>query len=174
MLNYILTNNAEEYYKLHKYVEAAKLFEAEAESTNDASSKISLYRKAASAYHEYGSYDEETRCLMLVSDFLYGEEKIDCLVLCWKVYITAIAVYQYETGFEWKGEVENLHGSYEETIRGYYSKAVKVLVAAFKIGDVDRGRLLDVLNAECVKRRGEGGWAVSECVSSIDEAFKRS
>ena len=110
---------------------------------------------------------------MLVSDFLYGEEKIDCLVLCWKVYITAIAVYQYETGFEWKGEVENLDPSYSETIQAYYSKAVDVLEIALKIKGVDKVRLLDILKAECVNKRNEGGWASSECVSSIDEAFKR-
>jgi len=174
VLNYILTNNADEYFKQHRYGEAAKLFEAEAESTNNASHKISLYKKAASAYHEHGSYDDEARCLLSASSLLEGEEKVDCLISCWKVYITAIAVFQYDTGFEWKGEVENLDDSYAETIQAYYSQAVNVLEMALKVKGVNIDSLLDTLNAECDNRRNEGGWAFSECVSSIDEAFKRS
>jgi len=169
-----LTNNADEYSKQHKYGEAAKLYEAEAESTNDASHKISLYKKAASAYHEYGSYDEEARCMMSACSLLDGDEKIECLISCWKAYITAIAVYQYDTGFEWRGEAENLDPSYSNTIQGYYSKAVNVLEIVLKIRNIDRGRLLDVLNAECVNKRNEGGWAASECFSSVNEALRRS
>lgn len=170
----MMTNDAEKYNKLNKYSEAAKLFEAEADSTNDVPLKICRFRKAASSYHEYGSYDEEARCLMFASDLLYGEKKIDCLVSCWRVYITAIAVYQYDAGFEWKGEVENLDPSYSETIQAYYSKAVDVLQKALKVNGVDKARLLDALNAECTNRHNEGGWAASEYVSSVEEAFKRS
>jgi tetratricopeptide (TPR) repeat protein len=173
-MNTLLSNIAEEYLKQHKYFEAAKIFEAEAESTNNASHKISLYKKASQTYHEYGSYDDEARCLFQASNFLEDEEKIGCLVSCWKTYVTAIAVFQYDTGFEWKGEAENLHESYAETIQNYYNKAVKALEEAFKVKNVNKDRLLDTLNAECAKRRSEGGWAESECISSIDEAFKRS
>ena len=171
MLSCILFNNADEFLKQYKYSEAARIFEAEAESANNTSQKISLYKKASLAYHELGSYNEEARCLILVSSLLDGEEKIDVLVSCWKVYIMAIAVFQYDTGFEWKGEIENIHESYSETIQDYYFKAVKVLEIALKVKNVDKGRLLDNLSAECAKRRSEGGWAASECVSSIDEAF---
>jgi hypothetical protein len=171
-LKNILIDKADEYLKQHKYSEAAKLFEAEAKSTNNAPEKIVLYKKASRAYHEYGSYDDEARCLMSACSLLDGDEKLDCLVSCWKTYITAIAVFQYDTGFEWKGEAENLHESYDETIQGYYSKAVNMLKTALKIRNVDKVRLLNVLKAECVKRHSEGGWAASECISSIDEAFK--
>ncbi len=168
-----MTKNADKYQKQHKYSEAAKLLVAEAEKTNNASQKISLYKKASLAYHEYGSYDEEARCLMSACSLLDGDEKLDCLVSCWKTYITAIAVFQYDTGFEWKGEAENLHGSYDETIQSYYSKAVNVLETAFKTTNVDKTRLFDLLNAECVRRRSEGGWGASECIASIDEVYKR-
>jgi hypothetical protein len=167
-----LIDKADEYFKQHKYSEAAKLFEAEAKSTNNVLQKIGLYKKASSAYYEDGSYDEVARCLMSACSLLDGDEKLDCLVSCWKTYITAIAVFQYDTGFEWKGEAENLHGSYNKIIQDYYTKAVNTLKTAFKIRNVDKGRLLNILNAECVKRRREGGWAASECVSSIDEALK--
>ena len=167
-----MTDSADDYFKQHKFVEAARLFEAEAELMDDASYKISLYKKAATAYHELGSFDDEAKCLMSVCSLLDGEDKIDCLVSCWKAYIMAIAVFQYETGFEWKGEVENLDGSYNETIQDYYTKAVNVLEKALKVKGVNKSRLLDMLNAECVNRRNEGGWAASECFSSIDDAFK--
>lgn len=46
---------AENYFKQHKFPEAATLYEAEAERTRDIAEKVLLYNKAASTYHEYGS-----------------------------------------------------------------------------------------------------------------------
>ena len=169
-----MTSNADDHFKQHRCIEAAKLYEDAAQSTKEVSNKIELYKKAAAAYDEYGSYDEEVRCLMLACSLLRGEDKVDCLVLCWKAYIKAIAVFQYDTGFEWKGEIENLNPSYGETIENYYKKAVNVLEKALTVQGVNKSRLLDKLNAECEKRQGEGGWAASECFSSVKEALRRN
>jgi hypothetical protein len=73
VLKYLLTINADEYLKQRKYCEAAKLFESEAESTNNVPHKIGLYKKASLAYHEYGSYDDEARCLMSICSLLDGD-----------------------------------------------------------------------------------------------------
>jgi hypothetical protein len=108
---------------------------------------------------------------MIASTFLQDEEKFECLIACWKTFIKAIAAYQYETSFEWKGEVENLDPSYGNTIEKYYSQAVSVLVKVFAIREKDANGLLDMLRSECAKMSNEGGWAASECISSINDAY---
>jgi hypothetical protein len=154
-------------------VNKAKLYEAQAISAGNDSERITLYKKAAAVHHELGSYMEEAHCLAQASKLLHGEERTECLISCWGVYITAIAVYQYEAGFEWKGEVKNLDPSYDEKLRHYYEGAIDALDKALKIEGVDRDKLLEKLDAECVRRRNEGGWGASECLSSIDLVFKR-
>jgi hypothetical protein len=152
--------------------ELARLYEAQAGEDGDDSKRVILYKKAAAVHHELGSYLEEARCLSLACDLLAGEDKVDCLVLCWGVYINAIAVYQYEAGFEWRGDEENLDSSYVEKIGRLYDGAIDSLEKTLKTGGVERERLLERLYAECVKRRNEGGWGESECFSSIDRVFK--
>jgi hypothetical protein len=169
-----LIKKADDYFKQYKYSEAARLYETAAESAIDTSQKIALYKKAAEAYHELGSTDEEARCLVYASNLLDGEEKIDCLVLCWKAYITAIAVFQYDTSFEWKGEDENLNASYSETIDDYLGKAVGVLEKVLEVKGVDKSKLIEELGTECVKRQNEGGWGASYCWKSIEKAWKRT
>jgi hypothetical protein len=168
-----LLSTADDYLRHKKYSEAPKLFEEAAKSANDVKSTIAFYRKAAEAYDDLGSYEEEARCLMITSTFLQGKEKIDCLIACWKTYIKAIAVYQYEASFEWKGEVENLDPSYGKTIEKYYSQSVNVLKKVFAIRKNDVDGLLDELRSECAIMSNEGGWAVSECASSINEAYEK-
>ncbi len=154
-------------------IESARSLKAEADSANNDTLKVELYWRAAMAYGELGAYDEKVGCLLQACGFLRGDELVDCLLACWETYIEVIAVYQYDSGFEWRGEVENLDGSYEETIESYHEKAVDVLMRAFDVGGADRRRLLERLNAECSRRRAEGGWASTECLSSIKEVLKR-
>ena len=153
-------------------VELARLYEAQATLAEDDSRRVVLYKKAAAAHHELGSYVEEAHCLSLACVLLGGEERVDCLVSLWSVYITAIAVYRYELGFEWKGEDENLDPFYSETTERYYNGAIDALEEALKTEGIKRDRLFEKLYTECVKRRSEGGWGASECFSSVDEAFK--
>jgi hypothetical protein len=153
-------------------VELAKRYEAQATLAEDDSRRVVLYKKAAAAHHELGSFVEEARCLSLACELLVGEERGDCLVSLWGVYINAIAVYRYEVGFEWKGEDENLDPFYGETIERYYNGAIDALDEALKTEGIKRDRLFEKLYADCVRRRNEGGWGASECFSSVDESFK--
>ena len=155
-------------------VELARICEAQAAQEGDESQRVILYKKAAAAHHELDSYREEARCLSLACSLLEGEERVDCLVMRWGVLITAIAVYRYETSFEWKGEDVNLDPSYSETIEGYYDGAVDTLDEILRVEGVNRERLLEKLFAECVRRKSEGGWGADECFSSIDKSFKGS
>lgn len=153
-------------------VELARLYEAQVSQALDDSQRVTLLKKAAAAHHELGYYNEEARCLSLACGLLEGEGRLDCLVSRWGVYITAIAVYEYEAGFEWKGETKNLDPSYSETIRQYYDGAVDTLEEALKTEGVNGESLLEKLHVECVKRRNEGGWGAQECFSSIKDSFK--
>ncbi len=148
--------------------ELARLYEDQAAQAIDDQQRIALFRKAAAAHHELGSYIKEARCLSQACELLEGKEKVDCLASKWGVYITAIAVYKYETSFEWKGESENLDPHYEKTLKLYYDGAVDALDEALRTVGVDRETLLERLYAECVKRRNDGGWGESECFSSIE------
>jgi hypothetical protein len=167
-----LVDEAGSLFKQYKYGEAARIYLELAETSTDSVQKIGFYRKAAEAYHELGSYDEETACMLRACHLLEGEEKIDCLVSVFRIYIVAIAVFQYDTGFEWKGEPENLHEGYDETIRGYYDKAVDVLKAA-RTENVDESRLLEKLGIECIKRQSDGGWGADHCWEAIEEAWRK-
>jgi hypothetical protein len=139
--------------------------------TQDTAHKTVLLRKAADTYHQLVSFDEEAQCLISLSNLLESDERIDCLVSAWRIYILAIAVFQYDTSFEWKGESENLCGSYSETIRDYFEKAVATLRTALRQRDVDRCKLREKLVDECVKRQNEGEWGSDHCRMSIEKAF---
>jgi hypothetical protein len=166
-----LADEADSLFKQYRYGEAARVYLKLAETSADNALKIGFIGRAAEAYHELGSYSEEASCTLRVCSLLEGGEKIDCLVSAFRIYILAIAVFQYDAGFEWKGEPENLHEGYDETIRGYYDKAVDVLKAA-REENVDRSRLLEKLSVECAKRRSEGGWGAYYCWKAIEEALR--
>jgi len=154
-------------------LELAKLFEDQAAQATNEQQRVLFYRKAAATHHELGSYIEEARCLSKACELLEGAERIDCLVSKWGVYITAIAVYKYETSFEWKGESENLDPNYEKILKMYYDGAVDALDETLRIAGVDREKLLERLYAECVKRRNDDGWGESECFSSVESLKNR-
>jgi tetratricopeptide (TPR) repeat protein len=166
-----LIDKADYLFKQHKYHAAAKIYYELVETTLDNIQKTVFYRKAAEAYHELGSFDQEAECLLKLSNILEGEEKIDCLVSVWRTYIMAIAVFQYETGFEWKGESDNLDEAYNYTIRGYFEKAVNVLNTALLQRGVDKNRLLEKLGNECAKRQNEDGWGADQCWKTIKKAW---
>ena len=166
-----MSKEAESLYKQHKYSEAAKIYLDLAKVTNDNSRKIILFEKAVDAFHQLGACDEESECLLNLSSLLVGGEKLNCLVSAWRVYIMAIAVFQYDSGFEWKGEPENLNVSYDEIIQGYFEKAVAILKTALDQRDVNRKELLEKLGNECAKRQNEGGWGADHCWKTIDKAW---
>ena len=167
----MLSKEAETLYKKHNYREAAKIYLNLADMTQELPRKTILISKAVDAYHQMGSYDEEAECLLYLSKLLEGEEKLNCIISAWKVYIMAIAVFQYETGFEWKGDLENLNGSYDETITNYFEKAVTIIKTALQQPDVNNKALLEKLGNECAKRQNEGGWGADHCWKSIDKAW---
>jgi hypothetical protein len=167
-----LVDEAGDLFSQHKYGEAAEVYLKLADASTGVPSKIGFYRKAAEAYHELGSFDQEAACLLHACRLLEGDEKIDCLVSVFRVYIVAIAVFQYDAGFEWKGEVENLHDGYDETIRCFYEKAVGVLQAA-RAEALDGNKLLEKLRVECMMRQREGGWGTHYCLEAIEEAWRK-
>ena len=161
-----LSKEAEVLYKNHKYLEAAKIYLDLAKAEEEPSQKIVFIGKAADAYHQMCAFDEEVECLLTLGRLREGEERINCIVSAWRVYIMAIAIFQYETGFEWKGNPENLTDSYDETITNYFDKAVSILKTALKQDAIDREVLLEKLGNECAKRENEGAWGADHCWQS--------
>ena len=167
-----MIEDADRYYKNKQYVKAARLYEDSAEAATSKTQKILLYRKAIGTYRELGSTHDEVRCLLTIYSLVDGLSKIDYLILCWKAYIKAIERHKYETGFEWKGEEENLVEDYSEIIDDYLNESIKILNLILEIPNVDSNKLLEILSEYCANRENEGGWAVNECWRSIQEAWK--
>lgn len=169
-----MINEADELFKASRYVEAAKLYIEIAEKSENLLEKKIFLKKAADSYHELGSFDEEAACIYKILSLSEGIEKVELLVKVWSIYILAIAGYQYETSFEWKGEVENLDEAYGEKINYYYSEAVKAIRLALEEKGVDKKWLLEALGNECVKRQNEGGWGADHCWNSIHSAWNKN
>ena len=168
-----MIEKADSLFKQYKFIEAAKIYLELADKSTEVIHKIEFIRKAAMAFHELGSYNEEAECMLQTCPLLEEEEKIECLVSVWRIYIMAIAVFQYERSFEWRGEAENLDEAYFETIEGYFEKAVAVLKGTLRQKGIDRDMLLERLGNECAKRQNEDGWAADHCRKSIEKAWKK-
>ena len=169
-----MIEDADRYYKNKQYVKAARLYEDSAEAATSKTQKILLYRKAIGTYRELGSTHDEVRCLLTLCSLFNGLSKIGYLLECWRAYIKAIERHKYETGFEWKGEENNLSEDYSEVIEDYLNEATKTLNIILEIPNVDSNKLLEILSEDCANRENEGGWAANECWKSIQEAWKNN
>ena len=120
-----MEDESDEYYKEKRFVEAARVYEMKAESTPESVEKVRLYQKAALAYKELGSTEDKVRCQLATIDYIRVEDRVNCLIECWRDYFRAVAVYQYEVSFEWKGEVNNLDPHYNERMRTIYPNLLR-------------------------------------------------
>ncbi len=177
------TNNlivrAEEYMKEQKFGDAGKCFEETAALVVDKRESTEFLKKAAQAYERSrATYDDALRCYLAASQVLDRAEKAECLLSCFRVYVSKIAGYEYDCGFEWRGATDGSHDDdhyfYQEKIKQYQSEAEKVLRKALSIEGADKNRIIRQAKGECIRRKREGGWGESACRSIITNAIKGS
>ena len=110
---------AEEALQKGKYAEAGRCFEKAAETTRHQSQAAKLLKNASKAYRESGSYEEADRCYQKALRLLDGQQKADYLLDGFKDLIDTIVHFEYDCSFEWRGETDGSHDSYQEDLNRY-------------------------------------------------------
>jgi len=174
-----LIARAEEYMKERKFGDAGKCFEEAAASVVDKREGVEFLKKAAQAYEGSGvTEDNALRCYLEASQFLDKTEKAECLLACFRVYVSKIAGYEYDCGFEWRGATDGSHDDdhefYQEKIKQYQREAEKILREALSIEGADKNKIIRQAKDECTRRKREGGWGESACWFIITNATKGS
>lgn len=154
---------AEEALQNRKYADAGRCYEKAAESTRHKTQAAKLLRKASETYRDSGMVKEADRCFQNAVQLLDGEQKAECLMDCWKDVIETIVHFEYDCSFEWRGETDGSHDSYQEDLNRYQKKAEDVLKQALSVKGVDKNRIIEKASDECRKREKEGGWGASRC-----------
>lgn len=158
---------AEEALQNRKYIDAGRCFEKAAETTHHKTQAAKLLRKASAAYGDCGMYREADRCFQNAIQLLDGEQKAECLMECWENVIETIVHFEYDCSFEWRGETDGSHDSYQEDINRYQEKAENLLKQALSTKGVDKDRIIEIARSECRKREKEDGWGASRCWNII-------
>jgi len=158
---------AEAALKNRKYIDAGRCYEKAAETTRHKTQAAELLRKASETYRDSGMYKEADRCYQNTVQLLDGEQKAEYLMDCWKDLIEDIVHFEYDCSFEWRGETDGSHDSYQEDLNRYQKKAEDVLKQALSVKGVDKNRIIEKASDECRKREKEGGWGSSRCWSII-------
>ena len=96
-----------------------------------------------------------------------AEEKANNIMDSWLGLIDTIVHFEYDCSFEWRGETDGSHDSYQEDLNQYQKKAEDVLKQALSVEGVDKDRIIEKASAECRKREKEGGWGAARCWNII-------
>ena len=158
---------ADEALKNRKYSDAGRCYEKAAETTHHKTQAAKLLRKASETFRKTGMYKDADRCYQNAVKLLDGEQKAECLMDCWKDLMETIVHFEYDCSFEWRGETDGSHDSYQEDLNRYQKKAEGVLKQALKVKGVDKNRIIEKASDECRKMDREGGWGASRCWNII-------
>jgi tetratricopeptide (TPR) repeat protein len=173
-----LIARAEQCMNDRKFNDAGKCFEEAAASVGDKREGVEFLKKAAQAYDESGVTEDALRCYLEASQFLDKTEKAECLLACFRVYVSKIAGYEYDCGFEWRGATDGSHDDdhnfYQGKIKQYQSEAEKVLREALRIEGADKNKIIRQAKDECTKMKRGGGWGESACWYIVTSATKGS
>jgi hypothetical protein len=171
-----LDEQAEAFLREKKFGDAGKCYELAAEQVDNKKQKADLLKKAAGVYNEVRMTDDAVRCLTHASGFLEKTEKAECLMDCFKVLILAIAGYEYDCGFEWRGATDGSHSddheSYQKSMQDYQENAEKIVRDALSVEGVDRAEILEQARGELRKRKDDGGWGASRCAVIIENVAR--
>jgi hypothetical protein len=167
---------AEAFLQARKFRDAGHCYELAAEQADTKNQKADLLRKAAAVYDEERMTDDAVRCLRQASGFLETMQKAECLMAGFRVLILAIAGYEYDCGFEWRGATDDSHSedheSYQKSIQDYREKAEKILRDALNVEGADRPEILAQARGELRKRKDDGGWGASRCAAIIENVAR--
>jgi tetratricopeptide (TPR) repeat protein len=169
LVNRFITE-AEEALQSRKYIEAGQCYEKAAETTLHNSQAGELLRKASNIYRESGRSEDADRCYHKAVQLLDGQQKAECLLDGWKDLINTIVHFEYDCSFEWRGETDGSHDSYQEDLNRYQKKAEDVLKQALNVKGVDKVRIIEKASDECRKIEKEGGWGSRRCWNTIRNA----
>jgi hypothetical protein len=171
-----LLAKAQGYLNERKWNDAGKCFVEAASSVVDKREGVEFLRKAAQACDKWGVPEDAIRCYLEASKFLEKTEKAECLMACFTVYVSNMARYEYDCGFEWRGAMDGSHDAdhdfYQREIKKFQSEAEQVLRKALSIEGADKNKIIKQAKGECTKMKREGGWGESACWNIITNVTK--
>lgn len=169
-----MIHRAEEYMNKKKFTDAGRCYEMAAAAVDDKKKTVTFLKKAAQAYDKRRDSDNTARCYREASQFLGGKKKAECLLDCWRVYISEIAGYEWECCFEWKGDDshDDDHELYQYLIEQGQHKAENVLREALSIEGVNKRKIIKQAEKECKRRKKKDGWGASKCWIIIRNTIK--
>ena len=168
-----LIAEAEESVGKRAFTEAGRYYERAAATAGAGKEAAELLRKAGEAHAEMLSTGDASRCYRGAGQLLDAEDKAECLIDCWRVYIRAIVAYEYECSYEWRGATDGRHDSdsaiYKDLIMETRREAEEVLRQAVNIEGVDGYAIIEQARDECRRCQREGGWGASMCQGIVAE-----
>jgi len=162
-----LIKEAETAYQNKQFMDACQCYEKAAETTLHKAQAGKLLRIASGIYQEAGGINKAEECLQKAILLLEGHQKAECLLERWKKTINTIVHFEYDCSFEWRGETDGSHDSYEDDLNQYQKIAEGVLKQALSVKGVDRDRILEKAEDECRKCEDQDGWGATRCWNSI-------
>ena len=165
-----LIKEAEKAFQNTKYAEAGRYYEKAAETTHQEAQSAKLLQKAAEAYRGCGMKEDAERCFKQAVELMDGNQKAEYLLSRWKEIIKTIVAFEYDCGFEWRGETNGSHDSYLEDIRQLQKEGKDILKQALRVNGIDRNDIIEEARAECRKWEEAGGWGSRSCWEIINSA----
>ena len=98
---------------------------------------------------------------------LEAEQKANNIMEDWIDLIDTIVHFEYDCSFEWRGETDGSHDSYQEDLYRYQKKAEDLLRQALSVEGVAQDRIIERASDECRKREKSGGWGARRCWNII-------
>jgi tetratricopeptide (TPR) repeat protein len=166
-----LIATATELAKNRRFAEAASRFEKAAAVAGDRKRSAGLLRMAAQAYEKTRQPEDAVRCCVEAAGLLEKTKKAECLMDGFGIYVSAIAGYEWDCGFEWRGATDGSHSDdhefYQGEIAKYQKEAEQLLRQALDIKGARRKTILRLARKEYERRRKEGGWGAARCLEII-------
>lgn len=171
-----LISSAEEHMDKGRCADAGRCYEMAAAAVEDEREIVALLKKAAQAYGKWGDTKNTVRCYRKASQFLEKSERAECLLDCWKAYVSAIACCEWECCFEWRGDDshDDDHEIYQDLIRQFQAEAETVLREALNVEGANRRKIIRLAEKECRRRKRKDGWGSARCWSIIANVTQES
>jgi tetratricopeptide (TPR) repeat protein len=159
-MNDNLISRAQEHLKKRDFKKAATCFEEAAAAADDKRKGADLLKKSAQAYDECRDTQNLFRCYREASQLLERSARAECLLECWKAYISAIAGSEWECCFEFRGD--DSHSDDHDITQAHIAKlqtgAEEVLKEALNVEGANPHRILNLAKEECERRKKKDGW----------------
>jgi hypothetical protein len=175
-MNDSLISRAQEHLKKREFIKAAKCYEEAAAATDDKRKRADLLKQSAQAYDECRDTENILRCYREASQLLERSARAECLLECWKAYLTAIAGSEWECCFEFRGDDSHAddHDMNLAHIAKLQTGAEEVLKEALSVEGADPRRILQLARQECERRKKKDGWGAARGFRIIANVTRES